>query len=45
MVKCKICGQTRALIEGVCLRCDKIFGDVDADLKAELDLSQYGILE
>lgn len=45
VVKCKICGQKRALTEGICLRCDKIFGDSDADMRAELDPAQYGLAE
>lgn len=36
MIRCKICGQQRALIAGICLKCDKMYGDVQTDLAADL---------
>jgi hypothetical protein len=36
MIRCKMCGESRALIAGLCLRCDKICGDVEADMAADL---------
>jgi len=36
MNRCKICGQHRSLIAGTCLLCDKIYGDIQVDIAAEL---------
>ena len=41
MRKCKLCGKnTSELFGPYCGRCDKIVGDVNADLAAELEASE-----